>query len=284
MAAAFTADSLEGRTLLALRAGSGMTAEELNERFDYYHAAPALMRWGLVEKAGGYYRLTAAGRAACPYRNPLAAPKAAPAIPMQHHREETMVTKNEIETLIKSAGAQGRTRAELFARFGAPADTHVARLTKEGAVFKPTKGVIVHNDYYVEKKDDLVVLQPTTGTSSPAPASAPADQPQVSETTAAAGQAEPILPLQGPAKSKEVPVPEAVPAPAERGDSIMRAVIDLATTPFVEIDSTDGLEIAVFNTGRLIMYGEGGGVDLSREVVQALRRYLGLFTEETVSV
>ena len=72
------ANTEAGRVLLALRPAS-MGTDEIRERFGYTpNALPVLVRRGLVEKFGcdnkNYaYRLTPAGRAACPYRNPLAA-------------------------------------------------------------------------------------------------------------------------------------------------------------------------------------------------------------------
>ena len=69
----FAVDSPAGRTLIALRAGA-MSASELCERFAGQHALVELHKAGFVEQciAGGW-KLTAAGRAACPLRNPLAA-------------------------------------------------------------------------------------------------------------------------------------------------------------------------------------------------------------------
>ena len=67
-----TVDNDAGRALLALRAGE-MTSGAITERLGSWGVVSALARAGLVEGDTGGWRLTAAGRAACPLRNPLAA-------------------------------------------------------------------------------------------------------------------------------------------------------------------------------------------------------------------
>ena len=67
-----TADSHEGRVLLALRAGP-LSPDVLSDRWPTGHAMGKCVAKRLVEKVDGEYRLTAAGRAACPQRNPAAA-------------------------------------------------------------------------------------------------------------------------------------------------------------------------------------------------------------------
>lgn len=68
----YSAGSREGKTLLALRAGP-MTNGELYERFPSGHSVSALAKAGLAESCDNGWRLTDAGRAACPLRNPTAA-------------------------------------------------------------------------------------------------------------------------------------------------------------------------------------------------------------------
>ena len=67
-----TVDNDAGRALLALRAGE-MTSGAITERIGNGGVVSALARAGLVEGDFDGWRLTAAGRAACPLRNPLAA-------------------------------------------------------------------------------------------------------------------------------------------------------------------------------------------------------------------
>lgn len=67
------AHRLHGRLLLALRAGL-LSADQIYERFGNYGsgALKTLVRDGLIEHGpDGYYRLSAAGRTACPCRNPI---------------------------------------------------------------------------------------------------------------------------------------------------------------------------------------------------------------------
>lgn len=75
--AEITPDSRDGRVLLALRAGP-MAAAELYDRVPAFSPS-SLQRHGLIERLPeDCYRITAAGRAACPLRNPLAATVAPP--------------------------------------------------------------------------------------------------------------------------------------------------------------------------------------------------------------
>lgn len=107
-------ESLEGRTLLALRAGP-MNVGEINARIK--SSLPgSLIKAGYVVLTGDYYRITAAGRAACPYRNPLAAPGAVQ--PCMINKEIDMPRKivapqKTSESLEKSASAV----AEMLSHF-----------------------------------------------------------------------------------------------------------------------------------------------------------------------
>lgn len=277
-----TAGSLPGLTLLALRAGP-MTTEQLNERFTR-NVAPQLVEEGLATYCGEYYRITEAGRAAYPLRNPLAAPKAPLAIAEEPEMPRTnCINRPDVLKAIMETGAAGIQRAALIEKFGgqeaeSAIANHLVHLKKAFAIVTPTRGHLVATEHY---KPEQVVLPPTSKTSSPAPLSAPADQPQVSETTAAAGTTE-MLPS-APAESKEVLVPVAPAAPA-RADSLASAIVTLANNDIVELETVDGLEIAIFNTGRLVMESEDGIVEMSKEVVEELRRYLGLFIGEAASV
>lgn len=69
-----SANTAYGKALQALRAG-GMTSAEASERWPTYgtNYFNELRRLGLVAHDGETWTLTAAGRAACPYRNPLLA-------------------------------------------------------------------------------------------------------------------------------------------------------------------------------------------------------------------
>ncbi len=71
------ADSLKGRTLLALRAGP-VSSAALAERFGISAPTSLLESAGLIEGDAEAWRLTDAGRAACPLRNPAASKVAPP--------------------------------------------------------------------------------------------------------------------------------------------------------------------------------------------------------------
>ncbi len=122
---AITADSLSGRILLALRAGP-VEDGALRERFAGKGCVHQLLRQGLIVKRDGEYLLTAAGRAACPLRNPLAAPAAAvnpQAAAAAVHQEQTImgrgpITRRAVLDAIIAAGPAGITTKELSVRLG----------------------------------------------------------------------------------------------------------------------------------------------------------------------
>lgn len=108
MAAEITATSRDGRALLALRAGP-MTAAELYDRVPAFSPS-SLLRHGLIERLPeDCYRITAAGRAACPLRNPQAAtvaPAPVAAVGTRHVKPDVLETK---EVSVKTRNpAQGK--------------------------------------------------------------------------------------------------------------------------------------------------------------------------------
>jgi hypothetical protein len=122
MTAAYSADSQRGRMLLALRAGA-METLEINERFSTQkHVLVDLERQRLVTKTADGYRITSAGRAACPFRNPLLAPKTGAEPPTT---EEIVMPKGikqplnqeSIMAIIRRAGPDGITRRDLVRCF-----------------------------------------------------------------------------------------------------------------------------------------------------------------------
>lgn len=143
------ANSAEGRVLLALRAGP-MESSEFHERWPTAGTQPAakLIGRGLVEKTGNTYRLTEAGRAACPMRNPLAA--AGVVRPVTQPIEDSMpkehiITRQQVLAAITEAGAAGTTPKALIERFDC-ADSviynHINMLSKTlpAVIYKPEKG------------------------------------------------------------------------------------------------------------------------------------------------
>lgn len=150
-----TAHSFEGRLLLALRAGP-MANSTLVERFGTSAGASRLVKAGYARRAdgdeGGEYHITEAGRAACPYRNPLAAPGAVQPITIKEPTmaRENGITRNEVLNAILAAGAHGITRPALVQQFdcaGAEArvDMHTSKLVRErpALVSRPRPGFFI---------------------------------------------------------------------------------------------------------------------------------------------
>lgn len=163
-----TTISPEGRALLALRAGP-MTTSEINARINA-SLPSGLIKAGYVQLANGHYSITPAGIAACPFRNPLAAPGIVqPALiatepDMSTHHD---VTRQEVLAVITEAGNAGITKPDLVARFrhrvGEPAITsHLVMLKKDGEVINPRRGLWQVAGAGLAGADDAVVSQPAT--------------------------------------------------------------------------------------------------------------------------
>ena len=155
----YTADSTEGRVLLALRAGT-CEGTALEERFgsDYDHVLKKLSAAGLVTSVKAdrarYWSLTPVGRAACPHRNPLLDPAAGapePHAPAPRSRctatedpkPMSPLLKESVLKAIRESGPDGTTAADLVARFGQGAYVSISRLIDEGTIFRPRKGHVV---------------------------------------------------------------------------------------------------------------------------------------------
>lgn len=158
---AISADSYNGRALLALRPG-GMTGSEAAERWTSRGAGyfSELKRLGLVAYDGETYTLTAAGRAACPYRNELlaAAPELIAAPPANEPPEKTTmqgkttVSNTDLLAAIKAAGPLGTTAKELTAHFGCSETivyNHIMRFNRARppVIFKPRHGIVIAIEY-----------------------------------------------------------------------------------------------------------------------------------------
>jgi hypothetical protein len=143
-----TADSHEGRFLLALRAGR-LTCGEISERLGNCSGVTSLTRLGFIQQIDGYYLITEAGRAACPYRNPKAAPGIVPPAIFKSEIEmsrETVVTRQQVLAVVKEAGSAGISKLDLVAKFEhlvneAAITSHLVMLKKDGAVSNPNRGV-----------------------------------------------------------------------------------------------------------------------------------------------
>lgn len=143
-----TADSGAGRLLLALRRGPH-TAGLLEEQGIGLGNGlmPLLLKAGLAVKDDGEYRITEAGRAACPFRNPLAAKPATPEI-FTMPQGETKLTRQQVLAAIQAAGPAGISRKTLLDKFGCSEsniDNHIMFLnrTRPAVIFKLRPGVVV---------------------------------------------------------------------------------------------------------------------------------------------
>lgn len=102
-----------GRLLLAMRPG-GMTAAQLAERFGGNSGISKLVRAGMVAGDADGYRLTDAGRIACPLRNPLAA-----RVPSAPTGEISMAKKTRIKQAASAPVPQTREQvAEAIREIG----------------------------------------------------------------------------------------------------------------------------------------------------------------------
>lgn len=144
---AFTADSAEGRILLGLRAGE-MEVSSCTERWTgFQHAAGKLARAGLVECVDGAYRITPAGRAACPLRNTSAAPASAPAQPKELVMKQKIAPADVLAAIV-AAGPHGTTVKALSFDFGVSDQTVLnARKKVAGEFFIRGRGVMVANQF-----------------------------------------------------------------------------------------------------------------------------------------
>lgn len=256
---AITADSAAGRVLLALRAGPH-TPGELDGRLGCSApqvGLPQLIRGGLVERQndGGEitYRITEAGRAACPFRNPKAALPATPPEVFIMPKGETKLTRQKVLDAIVNAGPAGLDRKQLAAKFDYLAainaiDNHINKLTMEQppVVFKPRPGLLVDIKY----KSTYA--------------------PEIAPETAST------------ATDDWIPEPLATdPAPAAYAVETLD-VEQITARPVVfdtELEYPCQVEFCVFSSGGLDMLTDAGTISLSAPVLRKLRAFLGLFAE-----
>lgn len=244
-----TADSQEGRILLGLRAGA-MDGFACRQRFPYFrHLIGRLVRAGLVEGGNDSYRLTAAGRAACPFRNPKATPPAAaPVKEIQPMPATTGLTAARVLERIIAAGSAGISPKALAAEFG----------VTDGAIYYHVKGMGAAGF----KKRGLLV---------------------------AAGFVKPEIPAEVAAEAEKIaqeyaemidfeidPAPPEAPAETT-AERVARRARDLPE--YIDIDDPDQVEIAVFSSGGMDIYFDDNTITLSAPVLAKLRAFLGRFAE-----
>lgn len=269
-----TANNNDGRVLLALRAGE-MTPGELAERG--LHFPGRLITAGYVVQIGGYYRITDAGRVACPFRNPLAAAVAAPARQEINMPKEKIVTRQEVLDAIVAAGPAGTTCKRLIEQFNCGDQViynHVSLLGKAAipVIFKPEKGRIVAIKFnHLDAGSSAAVTaheKPVAEAKAPAAAALdkfPFDAKAVLHEQQAAPRAEDLMP--------------AMPELAVREETIEIKDIGERRGP-ITLHDQSRVDFGMFRSGRLEIFHEGKSIlVLGGDVVSALQKFLGLFTE-----
>ena len=282
---AITADSREGRLLLALRRGPHEPGE-LAEQFGNLSGLQGqLMRAGLIAYDGDVYTITEAGRAACPFRNPLAAKPAIPEVFIMP-KGETHVTRQQVLAVIVAGGAAGITRKALIEKFSRRAteqciDMHVTALNRQTppVIFKPKLGVMVGIEHKSAEPAPVVKDSLTTETPAeiaPKPAST---APVLSKAEAAALASPAAHDIHGVSLAvdhhevADLPPASLAAQMAQIGGRLPAVVEDLT------IDDPDTTEFAIYSSGGLDIFTDDCAITLQKPVVAKLRAFLGLFAE-----
>lgn len=141
---------LETIALQALRAPGGMSTEQARERWPGTGTKTlhALVRAGLVAHDGERFTITEAGRAACPFSNPILAAQAAGKPKEEKIMPTNKITRSDVFHAICAAGPDGTTAKDLAAWLSVSDQTifnHLKHLTNEpGAVVRrPCRGLLV---------------------------------------------------------------------------------------------------------------------------------------------
>lgn len=284
---ALTANEI--RALQALRAPGGMTAEQAWERWPGTGTNPfhGLLRRGLIARDGGIFTITAAGRAACPFVNPLLA--RTPAEP----KEQTPMPRNKITTsdvfdAICAAGPDGTTviaLSNLLALSDKTIFYHVKSLTREpGAVVRrPRKGLLVASRYLdgaPENADEPAVAE-ALGVPGAEVEKIARDYAEMTDFDIEAAQS---LDLTA-APATTLGEAASLAAVNKMLDALPKLGSDAPPNPpspfseDIELDDPEQVEFAIFSSGGLDMYTDQGNVTLGRDVLRKLRAFLGLFAE-----
>lgn len=252
---AIAADSREGRLLLALRRGPHEPGE-LAEQFGNLSGLQGqLMRAGLIAYDGDVYTLTEAGRAACPFRNPLAAKPATPPEVFIMPKGETHVTRQQVLAVILAGGAAGATRRQLIEKFAGRAteqaiDMHLTALNRQRPVviFKPRPGVLVGIQYVPEPAEIA---------------------PEAASTATDDWIPEPLATDPAP------PAPATYPVETLDVEQITARPVAFDT----DLEDPDQVEFCIFSSGGFEIMSDQGTIGLSAPVLNKLRAFLGLFAE-----
>ena len=259
------ANSLQGKALQALRAG-GMTGGEAAERWPTYGANyfAELRRLGLVAHDGETWTLTAAGRAACPYRNPLLAKPANEQPEKTAMQGKTTVSNTDMLAAIKAAGPAGTTAKALIKRFGCSETivyNHIMRFSRAQppVIFKPRYGIVAAIEY-----------QPAAVTATNLP---PISTKLVPEKTSTVTDWQPEPLATDPPVAVDI---DGISLDVDHHEvEALPAGFDEIT--FHRAAATD---FAVWSNGAMTIDDGQTSVNLSAQVAVKLRRFLGLFQEE----
>lgn len=254
-----TASNLEGRALLALRAGP-MTIGEINERLGT-SLPRCLLTAGLVEATADGYRLTGAGLTACPYRNPLAAPGVVKPYTLETDMSrENPVTRQQVLAAIVEAGPAGMTRQALLERFGCPEtniDIHIMRLNKQtpAVIVKPAKGRFVAAEHWRNPTPAAVAEVPAV---TPGPESPVKIAPK-SPSTAAVAPAEPAEPVE-PAVPilAELDMASLTRLAASAETIEVKAIADRRAPLAIAVDEEHDFELGISSDGSLALVIDTG--------------------------
>lgn len=251
-----TASSLEGRALLALRAGP-MTIGEVNERLGA-SLPRCLLTAGLVEATADGYRLTGAGLTACPYRNPLAAPGVVKPYTLETDMSrENPVTRQQVLAAIVEAGPAGMNRQALLERFGCPEtnlDNHIMHLNKQtpAVIVKPAKGHFVAVEYWRNPVPAAAAEVPAV-TSSP---ESPVKNALKLPLTAAVAPVEPTEPAVPILADLDLASLTRLAASAETIE--VKAIADRRAPLAIAVDEEHDFELGIYSDGTLALVIDTG--------------------------
>lgn len=270
----------EIRALRALRAGP-LTRCQAEERWPSVGPAPlySLSRAGLAAYDGAHFTITDAGRAACPFNNPILAARAGGKPKEENTMPRNKIARSDVFDAICAAGPDGTTVKALAEKLSVSDQTifnRLKHLTNEpGAVVRrPRHGVLVASRFLDGAEEKA-----------PAAAAPCVDEAEVAKI---ARQFDEMIDFDlEAAQSVDVTAVDGVDKGLPRGQSpaptenvVFGELRESA--PFsedIELDDPEQVEFAIFSSGGLDMYTDQGNVTLGREVLRKLRAFLGLFAE-----
>lgn len=265
-------------TLQALRAGP-MTSMEMTERWSFgAHYAIEMRRAGLVELVEDEYRLTSAGRAACPCRNPLAATAATPPETFTMPKGEICITQAAVLSIIADAGAGGISCAALFDKTEATHKAianHLTRLTSAGSIERIGRGCYVATDMKNAPKTASTAAEALSGFTLPGGELrvVGGDPGLVAELAEKSTDMHGIPLTVDHHEATDLPAVSLAAQMAQIGGALPAIVED------IRLSDPGTVEFAIYSSGGLDIFSEDCAITLDRDVLAKLRGFLGLFQE-----